>query len=1491
MKPTLQPFKFPLQPLGLLTLLLATTQSLLANEALWIGTNNVSATTNWSDPLNWLNIGAGGTGPYQNAATFDDSTGVGDAVTINNVVNDNENPFSLTYTNLGTDQNTLIAPGQMLSISTGGLTMGNSTALTTAVAPTTTISGAGGTLVVSNGNVTVGLSYPATSGGPATLDLSGLDTFMATNIARILIGQGAGRMSGALYLAKTNYINLTGSSPQLDIGDNSSNNGPGSKLYLGQNNVLLVDSIAMGLKKQNSGGGGALQFNPALAANNPMVYIRGTNGVGPVSTWAIADGQAQSGTITDTGTSDFSGGTVDILVNSMWLARNSTGANAGSSANNATLTFSAGTIAVNNLTNAMLASSARTPNVTGTINVNGGTLTVNNNFVMAATNNFIGGANSTLNINAGTVLANNIVPGGGISVIVMNGGSLTISNAMGSSSSPLTTFSLTSAALRLPAGDSAANATVGNLFLNDSATVVSVSSLPTLRGYPATLPLISYTSFAGGTLNLGALPSTFTGYVSNDNVSTIWVVITNGPSLAKTDEWGGNVNNIWDTSSLNWTNAGVSVAYSEHDFVLFDDFARTNNVHLSATHTPTSWIVTNNLLNYTFSGVGNISGATGLEKDGSASATLSQTGGDNFTGGIMANGGTLVLDNAGSAIGGNLTIAGGATVQIGNGDANGNLPSGNVQDDGTLIFNRSDSVPVATAIAGVGALTQNGSGALTLSGTNTFTGNTTVNAGTLVLTGNGLISSSAQVSVGAATLDVSSVSRTTTLNGLNVANSTLNVSVGYQQAPVNVASLTAGGSGNAINVASLPPIASYPTTVMLIKSASLISGFNFTAGTLPAASPAYAGNVSESADQTSVLLTLTSGPVGVRPYVTWSGADVPNLKTNWSDALNWQSPGTPVATDYVIFSDVAAASGSPFSSVGSGPGGLTSPGNFNNIVDANFTISDLNYSNVLSDYQNTLIPDGVTLNVTGTNTSPRLFTVGSAATDYGSSAAGFVTIAGAKGTLNFNNTNGVMYVGLGSSPSGSSAQATLDLSGLGTLNATVSQFFAGVGSSAEGISQQRESGVVYLALTNHITASVTVSNTETSDTSSTAEAFDIGENDGNGGPQSSLYLGQVNTINADAIGVALQKQNAQILFNQAFSNPSAYFRGKDGVSPVLFWSLGDGVVNSGTATCTGTCDFSSASGGSDGYVNALVNNMYVGRAANNGSGGGTATGTLTFDNGVFNVNTLYLGYQPASSSKIGSGTINVNTNAAAGTSATLTVNAALNLGISTGGSGAASTIGVLNIGGGTVVANSISAGVNSAISVINLNGGTLVISNTAGAPGAPLTTLALTGGTLQLNVNGSAGVTNIIAATVTTSGTTALAIGAIANATTGVTYPLISYTGTDPFGSLSLAPLPAGYVGNLVDDSADGIIGIKFTSIRPPPAVFTGISVSGTTLNLSATGAANGQFVLLGSTNLTLPVSSWTPILTNVFDGSGHLNLSTNVINPAVPREFYLLSQ
>jgi hypothetical protein len=499
----------------------------------------------------------------------------------------------------------------------------------------------------------------------------------------------------------------------------------------------------------------------------------------------------------------------------------------------------------------------------------------------------------------------------------------------------------------------------------------------------------------------------------------------------------------------------------------------------------------------------------------------------------------------------------------------------------------------------------------------------------------------------------------------------------------------------------------------------------------------------------------------------------------------------------------------------------------------------------------------------------------------------FVTIAGTNGaTLNVENTNSSFQVWVGNSGTAGSF-AMLDLSALDNFTASVSQM--GIGACTVNNAVNRPSGILYLARTNVITCAFQTTNSEVGSTTG-ASSIIVGDCNQNAGPTSYIYLGQANTISADTIGIARQKASATVQFNPIYVNlapyPSVTFRGYSS-GLVSNFDVGDGIGNTGTTSGTGDLNLTG------GFVTAAVDTLNVGRASGGTSGVGTTTGTLEFDAGTITANTVNIGIQPVAGGKVGVGTISVNTNNTIGAGATLVVNGTLNLGVNVNNTNAVSTSGTLNINGGSVQADNIVAGANGALSAINLNGGSLSVTGLAGTPAAPLTTLMLADGTtLQLNVNG--GVTNLVATTVAPSGVTVLKIGALTGVTTGVTYPLISYTGGDPYNGLSLASLPAGYAGTLIDDSADGIVGLNLTTVPPPaqPAWITSIGVSGTTLTLTATnGVDGGRFVLLGTTNLTVPLNQWTPILTNNFGGSGDLNLSTNVINPGVPQQFYLISQ
>ncbi len=148
--------------------------------------------------------------------------------------------------------------------------------------------------------------------------------------------------------------------------------------------------------------------------------------------------------------------------------------------------------------------------------------------------------------------------------------------------------------------------------------------------------------------------------------------------------------------------------------------------------------------------IGSLSGAGTVS--GLSTSTI-VTGGNNasttFSGVLQAPFGTLSLTKTGTGTftltgantyTGTTTISSGA-LQVGDGGTAGNLGTGAVVNDAALIFNRSNALIVGSAISGTGTLTKLGADTLTLTGANTYTGGTTVSAGTLVI-GDGATSGS-----------------------------------------------------------------------------------------------------------------------------------------------------------------------------------------------------------------------------------------------------------------------------------------------------------------------------------------------------------------------------------------------------------------------------------------------------------------------------------------------------------------------------------------------------------------------------------------------------------------------------------------------------------------------------------------------------------------------------------------------------------------------------
>ncbi|MDT7836071.1 beta strand repeat-containing protein [Aquabacterium sp. OR-4] len=135
-----------------------------------------------------------------------------------------------------------------------------------------------------------------------------------------------------------------------------------------------------------------------------------------------------------------------------------------------------------------------------------------------------------------------------------------------------------------------------------------------------------------------------------------------------------------------------------------------------------------------------ISGNQGLTKAGSGTLTLA--GSNNYGGGTTVAQGTLATAAADQLPDlGTLTVAAGASLALGGNDSIGALAgAGNVVlGDASLVSDASSNTSFSGRISGAGGFTKQGSGWLTLSGSNTYTGMTTVrtDSGRLIVAGTG----------------------------------------------------------------------------------------------------------------------------------------------------------------------------------------------------------------------------------------------------------------------------------------------------------------------------------------------------------------------------------------------------------------------------------------------------------------------------------------------------------------------------------------------------------------------------------------------------------------------------------------------------------------------------------------------------------------------------------------------------------------------------------
>ena len=313
-----------------------------------------------------------------------------------------------------------------------------------------------------------------------------------------------------------------------------------------------------------------------------------------------------------------------------------------------------------------------TDSYSGNTTVSGGSLIVGSSGFMSASPLITINVGALLDVSAygGLTLgsAQTLAGGGGVvgSVTAVAGdiispgvgtvaGTLSFSNSLTETGANVTNnFNLSSD----PTGVSKTNSLVvvnGDLTLTGT-NVVIINPLNTILG-AGTYTLFTYTgnlNNEGGVVSSGTtLPGNLVAggaFAANADVTltfsnavgaVVMIVTPNGQNLAWQGGITGTATNNWDVNiSSNWVNSGTVTNFLQYDNVTFNDSSTNLNAIVAGTVAPGS-ITVSSTNGYTFSGTGKITGGTGLTKSGTNVLTISNSGGNDFTGNVTINAGTL----------------------------------------------------------------------------------------------------------------------------------------------------------------------------------------------------------------------------------------------------------------------------------------------------------------------------------------------------------------------------------------------------------------------------------------------------------------------------------------------------------------------------------------------------------------------------------------------------------------------------------------------------------------------------------------------------------------------------------------------------------------------------------------------------------------------------------------------------------------------------------
>lgn len=298
-----------------------------------------------------------------------------------------------------------------------------------------------------------------------------------------------------------------------------------------------------------------------------------------------------------------------------------------------------------------------------------------------------------------------------------------------------------------------------------------------------------YTINGGTSLNFTTKSGVF---VSPNKTATINTVITGTPGLSKygtgtlilggSNTFTGPVTINAGVISINTLNNGgsssnIGASSSSASNLVFNGGTLRYTGEMQSCNRLFTLSTNGGTIDGSGTGALNFNNSSSMGFSGSGARTLTLTG--SATGNTLAmavgdNGGATSITKSGSGswiltgdntASGTVSITDG-TLQIGNGGTSGSI-NGPVTNNGTLIFNRSNSFTFSKVISGTGNLIKTGDGTLSLSGANTYSGSTSINYGTLQLNAANVIPDGASKGdvLLYGTLDLNSYSET--INGLS----------------------------------------------------------------------------------------------------------------------------------------------------------------------------------------------------------------------------------------------------------------------------------------------------------------------------------------------------------------------------------------------------------------------------------------------------------------------------------------------------------------------------------------------------------------------------------------------------------------------------------------------------------------------------------------------------------------------------------------------------